>query len=91
MLITPPVTDAEPRPVDMLLMCECTNKSPRFTLQLNPQTNYALRLIDCLSGHRNFPLPRSACPIYFITMNEWLLGHDCVHIIYRSNDNNYMT
>ena len=46
------------------------------------QTNYALRLIACLLVHRNFPLPKRACPILIVTMNEWYLGHDCVHIIY---------
>ena len=35
------------------------------------QTNYTLRLIICLLVSRNFPLPRSAWPIYFSTMNEW--------------------
>ena len=29
------------------------------------------RLIAYLMVHRNFPLPRSACPIYFVTMIEW--------------------
>ena len=34
-----------------------------------PQTNYILRLITWLFISRNFQLPRSAWPIYIITMN----------------------
>ena len=29
------------------------------------------RMISGLAADRNFPLPRLACPIYFVTMNEW--------------------
>ena len=49
------------------------------------------RLIAFSSIRSNFPLLRSAWTIYFITINEWNLRHNCVHIIYRSNDNNNMT
>ena len=44
------------------------------------------RLIAFPSIRSNFPLLRSAWTIYFITINEWNLRHNCVHIIYRSND-----
>ena len=39
------------------------------TAPLRPQTDYTLRLIICLLISQNFPLSRSASPIYFITMN----------------------
>ena len=65
--------------------------SLKFKIHGKLQTNYTLRLIACLSDHHNFLLPRAACPIYFVIINNWQLGHDCVHIIYRSNDNNDMT
>ena len=56
-----------------------------------PQTNYALRLITYLLINRDFPLTRSAWPIYFITMNEWKVGQECVHIICRSHYTNSIT
>ena len=56
-----------------------------------PQTYYTLRLIICLLISRNFPISRSAWPLYLITMNEWYLCHNCVHIIYRSDYTNLMT
>ena len=59
--------------------------------QLTPRTNYNLRLVICPLICQNFPLPRSARPIYSMTINEWLLGHGCVHIIYRSHYTNGMT
>ena len=37
------------------------------------QANYTFRLSICILVSRNCPLPRSAWPIYFITMNEWMV------------------
>ena len=65
----------------------CRNCQHKLNQTVKSQTNNTLRMIACLSFNRNFPLPRSACPNYFLTMNEWYLGHDCLHIIYRSNYN----
>ena len=45
------------------------------------------RLIDCLSAYRNFP----PLPCYVQTVNVLALGYGCVHIVYRSNDNNDIT
>ena len=50
-----------------------------------------LSLTICFLVSKDFPLPRSAWPICFITLNEKQLGHASVHIIYRSYDNNNMT
>ena len=53
-------------------LCSQTKQRMEFgtaaiKLLFDTQTICTLRLIVNL----NFPLPRSACPIYFVTMNEW--------------------
>ena len=45
-------------------------------------TNYALRMIACLSVYRSLALPGIACPIYFITMNEMVIRSQlCTHYL----------